>query len=362
MALGGLTNLPLDSNRFNYTPGGIVAFADGDLVQLPEKEAADVMAKQLRGESDIPMPVSREDERAALMAKDPTMAAYLNKAPGAAMTGLMGQLQTQNAAQKQQFQDQESGQGLATLANALMNAAEGTRGRKGAGTGEALLGFGKTYSAAQAASQKRQQEQMAIERAQTIEMSKLQSDVDNMQRAFAEGRIEDGMKYKAAIEARKGKIAELQGLRAKDVMSVADTRRQREEQARHHKEMERNSNITASAAAQRAAYEREDRPTADDKKLTKVMNALNNDQQYKTMLKRQAEFNPADPEFEAIQDVLDSIRNAAFADAKLAPPTARERLKSTPKPEDTRSWLDKFSGKPAPGTIPALPPGFVPVK
>jgi hypothetical protein len=112
MALGGLTNLPLDSNRFNYAPGGIVAFADEGLVKLPEQEAADIMAKQLKGEIDLPMPVSREDERAALMAKDPTMAAYLNKAPGEAMTGLMSTLKGQNEAQKQQFQEQQSGQGL----------------------------------------------------------------------------------------------------------------------------------------------------------------------------------------------------------------------------------------------------------
>jgi len=372
MAGGGLTNLPMRSERFNYAPGGIVAFADEGLVPLPEQEAADIMKTQLKGETDLPMPVSREDERAALIAKDPSMAAYLNKAPGEAMTGLMGTLKGQNEAQKQQFQERQSGQGLATLANALMNAAEGTRGRKGSGAGEAFLGFGKTYSAAQAEDYKRQQEQAAIERAQTIEMAKLQSDVDNMQRAFAEGRVEDGMKYKAAVEARKGKIAELQGMRAKETLTLAEARRRDEQtavrdtnrdarQAQHYSAVEANQKRAHDLALKKFEQDREDRPTADDKKLTKVMTALNNDPQYRTMLKRQAEFAPADPEFEAIQDVLDSIRNAAFADAKLAAPTARERLKSTAPPVDTRSWLDKLSGKPAPGTIPP-PPGFIPVK
>ena len=371
MAGGGLTNLPMRSERFNYAPGGIVAFADEGLVPLPEQEAMDIMKTQLKGETDLPMPVSREDERAALMAKDPRMAAYLNKAPGEAMTGLMGTLKGQNVAQKQQFEERQSGQGLATLANALMSAAEGTRGRKGSGAGEAFLGFGKTYAAAQAEDYKRQQEQAAIERAQTIEMAKLQSDVDNMQRAFAEGRVEDGMKYKAAIEARKGKIAELQGMRAKETLTLAEARRRDEQtalrdtnrdarQAQHYSAVEGQQKRAHELALKKFEQEREDRPTADDKKLTKVMTALNNDPQYRTMLKRQAEFNPADPEFDAIQDVLDSIRNAAFADAKLAPPTARERLKSTAPPVDTRSWLDKLSGKPAPGTIPP-PPGFIPV-
>ena len=251
MAGGGLTNLPMRSERFNYAPGGIVAFADEGLVPLPEKEATDIMLKQLKGETDLPMPVSREDERAQYIQKNPE-AAYLNKAPGEAMTGLMSTLKGQNVAQKQQFDERQSGQGLATLANALMNAAEGTRGRKGSGAGEAFLGFGKTYAAAQAEDYKRQQEQAAIERAQTIEMAKLQSDVDNMKRAFDEGRVEDGMKYKAAVDARKVKIAELQGLRSKEVISLAEARRKAEEDARHNQAMEKIQGRSASAAEKSA--------------------------------------------------------------------------------------------------------------
>jgi hypothetical protein len=93
---------------------------------------------------------------------------------------------------------------------------------------------------------------MAIERAQTIEMSKLQSDVDNMKRAFDEGRVEDGMKYKAAVEARKAKIAELQGLRAKDVVTLADARRKAEEDTRHKKAMEKLQEIQANASSKSA--------------------------------------------------------------------------------------------------------------
>jgi len=251
MAGGGLTNLPMRSERFNYAPGGIVAFADEGLVPLPEKEATDIMLKQLKGETDLPMPVSREDERAQYIQKNPE-AAYLNKPPGEAMTGLMGALKGQNVAQKQRFEEQQSGQGLGTLANALMAAAEGTRGRKGSGIGEAFLGFGKTYTAAQAEDYKRQQEQAAIERAQTIEMAKLQSDVDNMKRAFDEGRVEDGMKYKAAVEARKGKIAELQGLSSKQVLTLADKRREDAEKVRHNQAMEKIQGRSASAAEKSA--------------------------------------------------------------------------------------------------------------
>jgi len=65
---------------------------------------------------------------------------------------------------------------------------------------------------------------------------------------------------------------------------------------------------------------------------------------------------------------LDSIRNAAFKDAKLTAPNLRERLKSTVKPEDTRSFYEKmapeFMGGKAASTsgVPPLPAGFTPVK
>ena len=366
MAGGGLTNLPMRSDRFNYAPGGIVAFADGDLVALPEQEAADIMKKQLKGESDIPMPVSREDERAALIAKDPTMAAYLNKAPGEAMTGLMGTLKGQNEAQKRQFEERQSSQGLGTLANALMAAAEGTRGRKGSGLGEAFIGFGRTYTAAQDEEYKRQQEQAAIERAQTIEMAKLQSDVDNMQRAFAEGRVEDGMKYKAAVEARKGKIAELQGLRSKDVMSLADKRREDAERARHNKEMEKIQGRSASAAERTA-----NKPST----FAEQMAALKNDPDSFKIWQGQGKSGVLTYE-EALKQVNSQRINAGMPEdqkAALAAEMVRQSIAVmsgqplppvVKPPEDTRTPYERimpnFMGgrsSPTAGTPPP-PPGF----
>jgi hypothetical protein len=369
MAGGGLTNLPMRSDRFNYAPGGIVAFADEGLVQLPEQEAADIMRKQLKGEIDLPMPQSREQERAALIAKDPTMAAYLNKAPGEAMTGLMGTLKGQNEAQKRQFEERQSSQGLGTLANALMAAAEGTRGRKGSGLGEAFIGFGRTYTAAQDEEYKRQQEQAAIERAQTIEMAKLQSDVDNMQRAFAEGRVEDGMKYKAAIEARKGKIAELQGLRAKDVMSLADKQRDDAERARHNKEMEKLQGRQASAAERTA-----NKPSV----FAEQMAAIKNNPDAFRIYQGQGKSGVLTYE-EAMKQVNSQRINAGMPEdqkAALAAEMVRQSIAVmsgqplppvVKPPEDTRTPYERImpsmlGGKPAPtaGT-PQLPPGFVPV-
>ena len=369
MAGGGLTNLPMRSDRFNYAPGGIVAFADEGLVPLPEKEATDIMLKQLKGETDLPMPVSREDERAQYIQKNPE-AAYLNKAPGEAMTGLMGTLKGQNEAQKQRFQEQQSGQGLGTLANALMAAAEGTRGRKGSGLGEAFIGFGKTYTAAQAEDYKRQQEQAAIERAQTIEMAKLQSDVDNMKRAFDEGRVEDGMKYKAAVDARKAKIAELQGLRAKDVMTLADKQRDDAERARHNKEMEKIQGRSASAAEKSA-----NKPSMFAEQMAAIKNnpdafriyqgqGKSGVLTYEEALKQvnSQRINAGMPEDQKAALAAEMVRQSiAVMSGQPLPPVVKP-------PEDTRNPYERIApgflgGKPAPtaGT-PELPPNFVRVK
>lgn len=379
MAGGGLTNLPMRSERFNYAPGGIVAFADGDLVALPEQEAVDVMSKQLRSESDIPMPQSREEARQEQIARDPRMAAYLNKEPGEAMTGLMSTLKAQNEAQRQGAQERQSGQGLATLANALMAGAEGTRGRKGSGTGEAFLGIGKTYSAAEAENYKRKQEQMAIERAQTIEMSKLQSDVDNMQRAFAEGRVEDAMKYKASVQARETKIAELAGMRSKDVLTLADTRRRDQQtavrdtnrdarQAQHYTSVEEQQKRAYDLAVKKFNQENADRPSAEDKQLTKIQANALRDPAYQVAAKKLQDAEIGSDEYYKILDAMRDIAlgyypKDAKGNYKIAPPPKVTRPAASEKPVAPQGFFDKFFNGPRP-TSPAkptevpLPPGF----
>jgi hypothetical protein len=377
MAGGGLAGLPVDPDMFSYAPGGIVAFANPENEQVvPEASAApegdqglpvalanQILRDQLMGKSNLPQPVDRDKVRAELLAKKPELAGILNKLPGEALGKLATELGSQNAAQRSRFQEGEGRQGLAALSNALIAAGEATRGQKGfGGIGAAFGGFGKAYNASTAEAEQRAARQQAMERAQTIETMKLQSDIEQMQRAFAEGNIDKAMKLKEQINAREAKIEEMKGTGAKEVLTQQDRIKQRAEQERSNKERERLQKIQADAAAESARYARENRPTAEEKNILSVMSRLNADPDYKAMLKKRDNFNPGDPEFEAIQDVLDSMRDAAFKDLKLTAPTKRERLKSTAPPEDTRSFLDKLSGKPAPGNFPSLPPGFVPVK
>jgi len=388
MADGGLATLPVNSDMFNYAPGGIVAFADEDNNQLvlppgtpysSEESgtyssnegggktqmdlANEILKKRLLGQVDLPQPVDRDVVRAEVLAKRPELAGILNKLPGEALGKLATELESQNKSQRDRFQEGEGRQGLAALSNALIAAGEATRGQKGfGGIGAAFGGFGKAYNASTEAAEQRASKQQALERAQTIETMKLQSDIEQMQRAFAEGDIDKAMKFKEQIAAREAKIEEIKGTAAKDTISNYMTQQQRDEQVRHNKKVEEYQLAQQNIAAERAKYERENRPTVEDKNILSVMSRLNADPDYRAMLKKRDNFSPGDPEFEAIQDVLDSMRDAAFADLKLKAPTKRERLKSTAPPEDTRSFLDKLSGKPAPGNFPALPPGFVPVK
>jgi murein L,D-transpeptidase YcbB/YkuD len=240
------------------------------------------------------------------------------------------------------------------LSNALIAAGEATRGQKGMGLGAAFGGFGKAYNTATAASEERAAKQQALERAQTIETMKLQSDIEQMQRAYAEGDIDKAMKLKEQINAREAKIAEMQGAGAKEVLTQQDRISQRAEQERHNKQVEKYQQIQANTAAENAKYNRENRPTAEEKNILAVMTRLNNDPDYKSLLKKRENFNPGDPEFEAIQDVLDSMRDAAFKDLKLTAPTKRERLKPTEKPEEKGFFANLFGGS-SPTNTKAVP-------
>ena len=389
MAAGGLAELPVREDIFNYAPGGIVAFADESNEQLvlppgtpysstesgtyssgegagdgklPVDLANQILRKRLMGQVDLPEPVSRDQARAEVLAAKPELAPIIDKLPGDALTKLAAKLEEQNTAQRDRFQQGEGRQGLAALSQALISAGEATRGQKGmGGIGAAFGGFGKSYNAATAAQEERAAKQQALERAQTIETMKLQSDIEQMQRAFAEGRIDEAMKLKEQINARKAKIVEIQGAGAKETLDLEDKRQQRviqeaqrvaqearyKAQEAHEGRMEKKSDYANSLAAA-------SRPTAEEKNILKVMSTLNADPEVKSLLKRREAFNPGDPEFDAIQDVLDGIRDAAFKDAKLPVPTKRDRLKPVVKPEE-KGFFAKLFGESSPSNSKAVP-------
>jgi len=382
MAEGGLAELPVRKGMFNYAPGGIVAFADESNEQLvPTAEAAQpaeldklpvglanrILSDRLMGKSDLPMPVSRDEVKAEILAKNPQYAGILDKLPGEKLTQLAEKLEEQNQAQRASFKERERGQGLAALSQALLAAGEATRGQKGIGAlGSAFGGFGKSYNASNAAQEERAAKQQALERAQTIETMKLQADIEQMQRAYANGDIETAMKYKEQIAARKDKIEQIKGSTAKEVLdqsdklaTQADRAKQREEQARHNQAVEKLQQIQANTAAQRARFDREDRPTAEDKLLTKIQANVVRDGSYQILSKKLQDTEVGSEEY---YKILDAMRDVALTyypvDAKgkyrVEPPPLVKRAGPGEKPPATQGFWDKFFNGPK-ATSPVKP-------
>jgi hypothetical protein len=121
------------------------------------------------------------------------------------------------------------------------------------GLGSAFGGFGKSFNQSTVEAEDRAARQQAAERAQTIETIKLQADIEQMQRAFAEGRIDEGMRLKEQINARQAKIEDLKAPAAKEVLSEADKKAQRaaqearyKAQGEHEKRMEKHAATQAN--------------------------------------------------------------------------------------------------------------------
>jgi hypothetical protein len=293
--------------------------------------------------------------RAEVLAQKPELAGIIDKLPGDTLTALAAQLEKQNVAQRDRFQQGEGRQGLAALSQALIAAGEATRGQKGMGIGAAFGGFGKSYNAATAASEERAARQQSAERAQTIETMKLQSDIDNLQRAYAEGNVAKIAEYDKLVRARQEKIATMQGTAAKDVLTQESTQKQRTEQERHNKELEKLQKIQADAAAERAKYDRENRPTKEEKNVTRVMALLQSDPDYKKTLDKRNDFSPDTPEFKAYQDYLDEKVRAAYLRLKLTPPENLPRLKAPEAKPPEKGFFEKIFGGSSSSSSKAVP-------
>jgi hypothetical protein len=252
MAGGGLASVPVRRDMFNYAPGGIVAFADEDNNQVVVDEAA-----QRRGEAMIEK--MREKERAAanpvarpssasdvsalanqvLMDRlagktgvneieDPEVIRarmaqkypILNTLPGAKAEELATKLEAMDRAQEQKFKTNEGPRGLAALSNALIQAGEATRGQKGSGNqlGSAFGGFGRAYNASTEAELERGEKQDALMRSRLVDTSKIRSDVENLQRAQAEGRVQDAAKYQDALNKQIADVEREKGTAAAAVL------------------------------------------------------------------------------------------------------------------------------------------------
>jgi hypothetical protein len=296
-AAGGLMDLPVPDEMFNYAPGGIVAFAGGgepgeetagedearaNMAQMQSMAnqspgglqslsgpAIEIIKNAMAGQSSIPMPVNPEDAKAEAIKRDPRLAAILNKIPGESYVALIEKLKAQNEAGKTQFQDSQSRMGLGALGDALIAAGESTRGQKGLGA--AFAGFGKSYSASAAEKTKRQQAQQALERQQEIELAKLQSDTDNLQMAYATGNIEKIAKYKQAVADRQAKVEGNKITAAKEGISLGMEETKMKNTAAHYAATAEHQRLTLEEMIKRHA----DQASIERQRLT-VQEANNN--------------------------------------------------------------------------------------
>jgi hypothetical protein len=345
MAAGGLAELPVRRDIFNYAPGGIVAFADESNEQLvlppgtpysstesgtySEPQTADnlpvglankILADRLAGKSDLPQPVSRDQARAEVLAAKPELAGIIDKLPGDTLTKLAAKLEEQNTAQRARFQEGEGRQGLAALSNALISAGEATRGRKGSGFGAAFGGFGKAYNTATQATEERAAKQQALERAQTIETMKLQSDIEQMQRAFAEGRIDEAMKLKEQVNARQAKIEELKGSGAKETLDLEDKRQQRViqeaqrvAQEARYKAQEAHEGRMYDQAKRSADATIASKPTAEERKVNLAMARIGTDKIIQNLSQAARETGLPQDEYETLLRRIEARERQIFA-------------------------------------------------
>ena len=373
MAGGGLATLPVDPNMFNYAPGGIVAFANPENDQvvpasdeavasggaapegaggIPVALANNILRQRLLGNAGIPMPEDPEEIRKKYIAEHPEQAKLLNSLPGETLTKLASSLEEQNKAQRERFQQGEGTRGLAALSQALISAGEATRGQRGMGLGAAFGGFGKSYNQSTIDAEDRAAKQQAAERAQTIETIKLQSDIENLQRAYAEGNVAKIAEYKKAIQARQEKIATIQGSAAKEALDVENRNQQHQAQLQRYKSQEEHEKRMEAQAKRANDIAASTKPSGEEKLLAKIQTAVNGDRAYQTLAKKLESVELNSDEY---YDILDAMREIAIThypknskdEFKVTPPPAVTRRTNTIKPEEQSGW-DKFWNGPKP--------------
>jgi hypothetical protein len=302
-------------------------------------EAAQRLRDVFNGTVTLPTVQSKEDIRKAMVADalangDVEKAKMLSQVPGEALIPLVKQLKEQNEEQRAGFKEGQGRMGLAALSNALIAAGESTRGHGGpgffSGGADALGGFGKSYNAFTAEDIQRLAAQKTAERAQNIEVATLQSKIDDMRSAYANGTVQDKQEAQKALADQAYKMETMQMGAAKDILAQALAQSQAETLRSHYKATE--SQAAAQLAATKAHYAQEAVKSAaalqvqqqlrqdaiDQRARAKLDDAMRGDSRIQMLSKRLNDpVNPVEigsEQYDKIMDEVERIRRKIISE------------------------------------------------
>jgi hypothetical protein len=329
----------LTSQNKGAQPAGIAALPDTTQLQDLVPSAASQLRKALLGEVTLPEVQSKEDIRKAMIASameegNVEKAKMLAQIPGDSLVPLVKQLNKQNEEQRAGFKEGQGRMGLAALSNALIAAGEATRGHKGegffTGTGESLGGFGKSYNAFTAEDVKRLEAQKAVERAQSIEVATLQSKIDDLRAAHANGTIQDQQEAQKRLQDQAKRMQDLKMGAADKILAQALEQAKAETTKSHYAatELQAANALAAtkahyadqavkSAAALKVQQElRQD--AIDQRARAKLDDAMRGDSRIQMLSKRLNDpVNPVEigsEQYDKIMDEVERIRRKIIAE------------------------------------------------
>jgi hypothetical protein len=245
MASGGIARVPV-GDIFKFNGGGIVAFADGgtDTIKNPFEE--DRPKEEKRQEKPRTRPVRPRQEVAqqptylqeseqrlrgmavpAMQSPQEALAAAAKTNPalqqplGAAYEAVLKKLAEQDEANQRAFEERERAASGRSLSQALIEAGEATRG--GGGIGSLAAGFGRSRIASGQAADERRARQEALRREQSLNMAKLNSEIENARRAEARGDVEAERKHRENIAKLELDIKAKQAEGFKDLAQTQQT-------------------------------------------------------------------------------------------------------------------------------------------
>jgi len=175
-------------------PMGIASVAPPPMPPMPAPAGGGIPASmKMPGAPSFTAPDkdAYKNELAAFKAANPGVA-------GSEFQKLLDKIAKQDEDDRARFITQEKGRTRADFWQALIDAGESTRGRKGIG---ALLGgFGRSAGASQAKADERENAQIKMRRDQEMGMAKMRAELEAARRAEARGDFEAAFKHKQDAE------------------------------------------------------------------------------------------------------------------------------------------------------------------